>query len=172
MLPSIQTIFYATNLGPESPYVFRYALSLAKQYQASIHVYHILEPLSETAKGLVEFYLSDQEYKQRREKARQELMNKLKQRLSSFCNEEACKLEHQIPEAVSDVQVIEGRPAETILSTASKINADLIIMGTHRKLSEGRSKLLGSTARQVVNDSKIPVLTVYTPQDKLEEIQD
>lgn len=170
MLPTMATIFYATNLGPESPYVFRHALSLAKQYQAKIHVYHILEPLSETAKGLVEFYLTEEDLKQRREEARNKLIEKLKTRLSAFCEEESCKLDAQIPEAVADTQVVEGRASETILSKAQQIGADIIVIGTHRSFREGGSKLLGSTARSVVNDSKIPVLTVYTPQDKLEDL--
>jgi len=170
MLPTIQTICYATNLGPESPYVFRYALSLAKQHQAKIHIYHALEPLSDTAKGLTEFFLPQEELEKRREEARQQLIEKLKKRLSAFCEKESCKLDANIPDAVADVQVIEGRPAETILAKAKEIGADLIILGTHRKLREGGTRLLGSTARQVVNDSKIPVMTIYTPQDQLEDI--
>ena len=46
MLPKIKTILYTTTLGPDAPYVFRYALALARQHQAQIVAVHAMEPLS------------------------------------------------------------------------------------------------------------------------------
>lgn len=170
MLPDFKKILYVTNLGPESPYVFRHALSLAERYNAAIHILHVVEPLTENVKGLVEFYLTEEKLQQQREEARSYLLNKLKKRLANFCTRETCKLDAQVPDPVKETLVQEGHPAELILSKAEKMEADLIVMGTHRKLREGGGTLLGSTARRVVNSSKIPVLTVYTPRDKFEDL--
>ena len=170
MWPEFQKILYVTNLGPESPYVFRHAISLAERYDAGIYILHVLEPLSDNVKGLVEFFLTEQQVQQRREEARGHLMEKLQRRLAAFCSQETCKLDSQVPDPVREIMVEEGQPAETILDKAAEIKADLIVMGTHRRLREGGARLLGSTARRVVNTSKIPVLTVYTPRDKFEEL--
>jgi len=50
-------------------------------------------------------------------------------------------------------------PADAILQIAAKKNCDLIVIGTHG--SGGlRGVLIGSVAQKVLNQSKIPVMTV------------
>jgi nucleotide-binding universal stress UspA family protein len=62
-------------------------------------------------------------------------------------------------EAHPDVRAIvrAGSPAETILSAADELHADLIVLGTHGR--HGISRLLGSVAANVVRLAKVPVLT-------------
>ena len=48
---------------------------------------------------------------------------------------------------------------QKILETAAKVNADLIVMGTHGRTGV-EHVIVGSTAERVVRRSKIPVLTV------------
>lgn len=170
MWPDFQKILYVTNLGPEAPFVFRHALSMAQHYNANIYILHVVEPLSDTVKGVVEFYITDKQLKQHREEARKFILDKIHKRLSNFCARETCRLDVNIPDPVKDIMVQEGPVMETILAKAKEIEAGLIVMGTHRKIREGGSKLLGSTARKVVNNSKIPVMTIYTPRDKFEDL--
>jgi nucleotide-binding universal stress UspA family protein len=171
MLPDFKKILYVTNLGPESPFVFRHALSLAEHYNAGVYILHVLEPLSDNIKGVVEFYITDDQFRQHREAARKFLFDKIHKRLSNFCTRETCRLDAQVPDPVKDIIVEEGPVLETILAKANEIGAGLIVMGTHRKLREGGHRFLGSTARKVVNSAKIPVLTVYTPRDKFEDLE-
>ena len=51
-----------------------------------------------------------------------------------------------------------GSPAETIMSVARELRADLIVMGTHGRRGVSRF-LLGSVAANIVRLSPIPVLT-------------
>jgi nucleotide-binding universal stress UspA family protein len=170
MLPEIRTILYATNLGPEAPYVFRFALSQAQHYKAKVHVIHVLEPLGSFAKNLVEQYLSPEQSKEIQDKSRQAVIDRISNRLSAFCDQETCTLSEG-SNIVADIQVVEGHPSDVIIKQAKAVNADLIVMGTHRHVRLSPSGFIGSTARQVINTSKVPVLTVYTPEDKLEEIE-
>ena len=52
-----------------------------------------------------------------------------------------------------------GAPFKVILDMGGKVNADLIVMGTHGRTGI-EHVIVGSTAERVVRRSKIPVLTV------------
>jgi len=58
--------------------------------------------------------------------------------------------------------VREGAPAETILSYAREIDADLIVAGTHGR-SGIRRHLVGSVTERLVRHADCPVLTVSLP---------
>lgn len=57
--------------------------------------------------------------------------------------------------------VVEGDFSESILNTATKIKADIIVIGSHSK-KWLETILLGSTTSQVLNHSNIPLLIVPT----------
>jgi len=57
-----------------------------------------------------------------------------------------------------------GPAAETIVSTATRLGADLIVVGTHGRTGLSRW-LLGSVAERVVRTSPVAVLTVRHPGD-------
>jgi nucleotide-binding universal stress UspA family protein len=61
--------------------------------------------------------------------------------------------------AAFDVRFVDGHPAKVINSTATEIQADLIVMGTHGRTGLRRA-LMGSIAERVVHESVRPVLTV------------
>ena len=57
------------------------------------------------------------------------------------------------------LQLEEGRPADEIVDAAQKMDAQLIIMGTHGR--SGLSRLvLGSVAERVIRSAPCPVLTI------------
>jgi nucleotide-binding universal stress UspA family protein len=63
----------------------------------------------------------------------------------------------------NEIQTIigSGEYAETIISTAKEIGADIIVMGTHSR--RGLEKiLLGSVAENVLHHSAIPLLIIPT----------
>lgn len=68
-----------------------------------------------------------------------------------------------MPEGRGSGIVATGRPAESILQSATEIGADIIVMSTHGRSTLGRA-VLGSVADQVVRTSKIPVV-VARPRD-------
>ena len=56
-------------------------------------------------------------------------------------------------------EAIEGTPAEVILGEASRINADLIVIGG-RNATDVSEMFLGSVSQQVLNAARIPVLVI------------
>jgi nucleotide-binding universal stress UspA family protein len=164
MLPKIETILYATDLEAGAPHVFRYALSLAQKYSARIAILHVVEPLSTFAQSLVEQYISHQQSEQLHQEARNTLTGELEKRLEQFCQDELAG-DPEGRERVQSIDVIEGQPALAICDQADKLNADLIVMGTHRHSAVGEA-LLGSTAHKVIHRTDRPTLLVRTPEGK------
>ncbi len=158
MLPSIQHILYATDMSDNSRHVFRYALSLARQYHSQITLLNILEPLNNSATALVEAYLSRDVAENFHQKMINQAREKLQTQLEAFCQTEL----HATASAsnlIADSLVVDGPAAQAIVNKAKIINANLIVMGTHSHypLSDF---LIGSTAHKVMQLSPIPVLIV------------
>ncbi|MCK4620820.1 MAG: universal stress protein [Desulfuromonadales bacterium] len=166
MLPEIKTILYATDLGPGSPHVFRYALSLAQRHQGRITILKAMEPLTTFGQSLVELHISHNSSEQLHAEARAQVKQQLEERLHEFCAKEACVCDEQL---VTGIRVVEGQPAEVILAEARTLSADLIVMGTHRHSAIGEA-LLGSTAHKVLHRSEIPVLLVRVPESQDESV--
>jgi nucleotide-binding universal stress UspA family protein len=61
--------------------------------------------------------------------------------------------------SVSKLLVMAGNAAETIVRAAEENQVDMIVMGTCTHSIFGRS-LMGSTARQVTQHTRIPVMVV------------
>ena len=162
MLPQINKILYVTDLGPGSAQVFRYALSLASRYQAQITILHIVEPLTPFAQNLVELYVSHEQSEAQHAEIRKHLLEKLQERLHDFCSKESCATEENL---VAEILVVEGQPAQTIISEAARLNSDMIVMGTHQHSVIGEA-LLGSTAHNVLHSSTLPVLLVRVPEQQ------
>jgi len=160
MLPEIKRILYATDLGPGSAFVFRYALSLARRYQAQINILHAVEPLSTFAQNLIELHVSHQDSESHHSEVRSHLLQTLKDRLHAFCEKEACVAEENL---VDQIQVLEGQPYEVIVKEATKLGSDMIVMGTHHHSVIGEA-LLGTTAQKVLHGSNLPVLLVRIPE--------
>ncbi len=163
MLPKIETILYATGLGPGAPYIFRYALALARQHKAKIVAVHGMEPLSTFGKSLVEQYVSHDSSEQMHSKAQESMQAKLQARMEKMCIDE-CEHVQQCDNPVTAIHVLEGYPAQVIIKVANDISADLIVIGaqSHGKVSE---IMMGSTARKVLHKATQPVLVVRTPKD-------
>ncbi len=160
MLPEIKTILYATDLSAGSSHVFRYALSLARRYQAQVSILHVVEPLSPFAQSLVELHVSHQASETQHAEIRNQLLNTLKERLHTFCEKEACAAEENL---VADIHVLEGLPAPTIIKQANACQADMIVMGTHQHSAIGEA-LLGTTAHKVLHSCSLPTLLIRIPE--------
>lgn len=162
MLPKIETIIYTTDLEPDAPYVFRYALALARQHQAKIIAVHGIEPLTPFGQSLVEHYVSHETTEEMHSKARESVKDKLQTRIQELCATE-CNNVPSCEYAVSSIQVLEGQPSQVILEVAEANSADLIVMG-ERDQSIISKIVMGSTTRKVLHSASQPVFVVKIPK--------
>lgn len=169
MLPGIKNILFATDLGPGAPYVFRYALSLAHQYQANIVIVHGIEPLTPFGRSLVEQYISHEHSEEMHRKARETVKAGLNERLAQLCAAE-CSDAEQCRKLVDSIRVVDGYPDQVILAAAKDCTADLIVVGAHRHTVVGEV-IMGSTTRKVLHSADLPVLVVKIPEGYTEELR-
>lgn len=170
MLPEIKQILYTTYLGDDTRPAFRYAVSLAKTHNAKLILLHVVEPLTDSGRFLIEAYMSKEMAQQMediatkfRTNASQQVLDKIKNRVKQFCTEEL-GITYEKLDFISDIEVLTGPTAEVIVREAEKRNVDLVVIGSHTG-STFKTFWLGSTARKVTLLSSIPVLVVPIKKD-------
>jgi nucleotide-binding universal stress UspA family protein len=133
---------------------YRHARSVSQHYGAQLVVLHIVElwrypslsfvpagtAYDETCQGLCE-------------KGKQELQELVRSNTLA---------EESLPELVVEL----GNAADSILTFATKLGADAIVMGTHGRRGYDRM-MLGSVAERVMRNAPCPVLVVNKPPDDL-----
>lgn len=154
--PKVETILYATDLGGQTRPVFRHALSLADQYNADIIMLHVVEPMSETVKAVINTYLPKELTDEAQKDGMKDVLAEMKNRLAQFYEDES---DNNGPTQVKEVMVVAGKPSEEILRVAEEDNADMIVMGKSTRKVRG-VRVMGSTARRVSRMARVPVLVV------------
>jgi len=158
--PQINTILYATDLGSRTRPVFRYALDMAKYYSAQILMLHVVEPMSTTARAMIDTYLSEGLSDELEKKGKKELLATMKLRLEKFYANE-CDSELKSSVSVKEIMVVSGKPSEEILRVAEEENVDMIVMGKSSRKLRGMG-VMGSSARGVNRYCTVPVLVIPT----------
>ncbi len=141
---AINIILFATDFSDSSQSAADYATTLAELTGAHLHVLHVINELDEHQRVMIPseaFQLMEREVEVQAVKE-----------LHRFCREQAGGL-------VTTSHALVGSPFMKILETGEKVNADMIVMGTHGRTGM-EHVIVGSTAERVVRRSKIPVLTV------------
>ena len=158
MLPEINVILYATDLTGKANYACRYAVYLADKTGATVHVVHVAEKLPADAMDTLETYLekfeSREDFQSSRLKMAERLLNENFDHFWSTLDDS----EQKLRSLVSTVHIVESKPAEAIIKYSKDINADLIIMGSHKKGPV--QAFLGSISRRVLSMASIPTLIV------------
>jgi nucleotide-binding universal stress UspA family protein len=143
-------ILVAVDGSESSINALDYAAYIANQDMAELKIISAVEPLPPfigEAEGLSITYMP--QYQEDLHKFLLETQNKQVNRLSG-----------KYPELLVSSEVRDGRPAQ-VIKDASK-DMDLIVIG-HRGHGGVLDWLLGSVAKQVVDDCTVPVLVVKNP---------
>ncbi len=141
-----QHILVPIDFSDVSEHALAVAVELASSLQASIHILHVYEI------PVYSFSFPDSSYIASPEAAAK-LSELAQQNLDKVTSH---YVEHGIP---IQSMLRQGSPHEEIVSVATEIGADAIVLGTH-----GRGLLahaiLGSVTERVIRTSPVPVMTV------------
>jgi len=152
MTYGIQNILLATDLGPRSGDVLKHAMGFAQRFGARLHLLTVMQSSSESSMVSLDSYLPEDAIPKLREDAIQRIRERIEQILAEFGT-------GQPEEVVSSVQILEGSAADTVLAEATRLGAELIVLGSHGHTALGEM-LIGSVAHRVSVKSQVPVLLV------------
>jgi len=156
----LKRILFPTDLSSASEGAREYALALAEQFDADLHLLHVLhdwvERLPEFGMGL-----SVPDYAEQGPVRRRTLEESAIRQLTAL-TPSRWQDGHHVTIAVK-----EGQPFVEIINYAREHEIDLIVIGTHGRGVLAHA-LLGSVAERVVRKAPCPVLTVRPRSHKFE----
>jgi len=166
MLPNYQTILYASDMSKNVRGVFRHAVSFARTYKAKIYFVHVI-PSSAFNARQHEYsfygYHPDDEGQPRAEEENQNLTKgiaaTIRQRLEIFAAEELPDDAEPLAYVAGIEVVVGSSPVVGILQASDRVNADLLVFGSHSK-GVGKYTFLGHVAERVLRKSRRPSLIV------------
>lgn len=158
MIPQYKKILYATDLSDNAAHAFRHAIGVARCFNARIHILHVLPEVDAAVMNYVSTVMGRDTLADFEVVHKEEIKDKIRQRLHQFAKDELADHPEDV-DRIATVEVHHGNPVVEILAAADRINADLVVMGTH---SKGALKyaLLGSVAEKVLRKSHRPTLVV------------
>ncbi len=156
----LNKILYATDLGIYGPFILEHVCELANKHDAQVTVVHAVEPVSVFADAILETYVPNEEKSALRTHGYEAVMATISARVRQAFEDDFIDFEVS-RDRIGEVQVIGGDPSQVILDTASMLQVDLIVMGTHGRQTEN-STAIGSVASKVMQLSEIPIYLVPT----------
>jgi universal stress protein A len=141
---AISRILVPTDFSADADAAFDYALGLARKFDASVHLLHVVEdPLAAGmwSSGVYTAEIAGLQV--------------------NLVHDAEARLRRSVPDAAAPVstEVRTGNAAREILKAAQERNADLLVMGTRGRTGIAHI-VMGSVAERVVRLALCPVLTL------------
>ncbi len=161
MLPTYQNILVATDFTPNSDHAFKYAVLMAQQHGAKIHLLHVVPQVDTSMRNYFSIIKGQNWLNDFEQQHAKEAYAEIKKELQRFAEKELADTpDQQKLFAGSKVEI--GNPVDCILAEAENLNADVIVIGTHSK-GVLEHALLGNVAEKVLRKSTRPIFVVPLP---------
>jgi nucleotide-binding universal stress UspA family protein len=141
----LQKILVGCDFSSDSDLAFEYGLSLAQEFQAELHLAHVIEPPVQPNLLIEETYVSGE--------IQEDYHNQLIQKLKDMIPGEAANW------CTAQTSIMEGQPYEELVKYADTRDIDMIVLGV-RGHGLVKTLFLGSTTDRVIRNSPCPVLSV------------
>jgi universal stress protein A len=145
---ALKNILVATDFGEPAAVALAYGRDLARQYGATLHVFHVTDNmLARYAGDMQPIYTGD---------VQREIEQAARTQLDALLTDE-----DRVQLRARSLVESSLSPASTIVDYAKTNAIDLIVVGTHGR-GAMKHLLLGSVAERVVRLAPCPVLTVHS----------
>ena len=148
---NVKNILVPVDYSQSGDAAMAYAVSLAKEYSAELHLVHVYEqPFAYVDGGFASAPVPPV--------------------TPADLDAEKAKLNEITPEQGVEFrrEFIVGSPADILVNYAKEKKIDLVVMGTHGRTGLSRL-LMGSVAEGIVRRAPCPVLTIKQPSKELQE---
>jgi len=140
-MSNYSVILVAVDLSSEAQQLSDKARELARANEATLHLVHVIEPLSFAYGGDVPMDLSS-----------------IQEQLDEHAHNKLAHFGEQLDYPIAGQHVVSGHTETEIHRLAESLQTDLIIVGSHGR--HGLALLLGSTANGVLHGAPCDVLAV------------
>lgn len=155
----VRTILCCVAMAPTSERVLLQALHEAKVHDARIHVLHILPSYDATMAVPIVSFMGEEKFRQLVEEHKGETEETIRGEIGRIGKRIRTEHLDEDVDRIVDVHVYEGDPVLEILNMAGRLDAGMIVMGTHTK-GPTQYTFMGSVARKVIKRARVPVLLV------------
>ncbi len=145
-----KNIVVGCDFSDDSQWAVEYGLSLAQEFESSIHLIHVMEPFVYRDKLLPDAIL-DSTWTEYKERSLEQLKSIPSGEVYDWCDVK--------------INCLSGKPFEAITQYANENTADLVVLGV-RGHGLVETLLLGSTTDRVIRKVSCPVLSVCSPEMK------
>ena len=159
----LKKILVAKDLSKESSNVVRYALELGCKFQAQVHVLHVMPTVDSSVLNMVALTMGADKLAKFNAANEADLAEKTRAQLRDIIAKETELMEEGIVHPPK-VEVHHGDAAPMILSVADRLDADMIILGSHSK-GKLHYAFLGSVAEKILRKTHRTVVIV-PPTDR------
>jgi len=158
MIPTYKRILYATDLSANAAHAFRHAIGIARQYDARVHVLHVLPEMEPSVLNYVSTVMGEDRLADLELAHKAEIQDQIRKRLHDFAKAELADHPEDV-ERIADIEIHHGNSVANILEAADRIDADLVVVGSHGK---GLLKyaFLGSVTEKLLRKALRPVLVI------------
>ncbi|MDW7645006.1 MAG: universal stress protein [Desulfuromonadales bacterium] len=165
MIPQYRTILYATDLTPNATTAFRHAVGIARCHNARIHLLHVMPEMEPAVLNYVSTVMGEDKLADFELEHKQEVSETIRQQLKAFAEEELANHPEDLAR-IAAIEIHHGHAVGLILELSDRIEADLVVLGSHGK-GALKYTFLGSVAEKVLRKSRRPVLVVplHHPHD-------
>lgn len=155
---AIKTILVAKDLSAESSNVIRYALQLGSKFHAQVHVLHVMPTVDASVLNMVALTMGADKLAKLNAQNEAEMAEQTRQQLERIIQEEAELIDEEVSHP-PQIEVHHGDPAPLILGVADRLDADMIVLGSHSK-GKLHYAFLGSVAEKILRKTHRAVTIV------------
>ncbi len=141
----LHKILVGCDFSPDSDQAFAHGLSLAQEFEAELHLAHVIEPPVQPNLIHVETVISGEIQEDHRNLLIEKLKEMVPAEAANWCTPQ--------------LTIMEGQPYHELVKYADTRNIDMIVLGI-RGHGLVKTLFLGSTTDRVVRNSTCPVLSV------------
>jgi nucleotide-binding universal stress UspA family protein len=154
----VKRILVAKDLSKESSNVIRYALELGGKFDAEIHVLHVMPTVDHAVLNMVAISMGPDRLAELNAMNEKDLGEQTRRQLNLILEEETRRGDVQLSKP-PQIEVHHGEAAPVILDVADRLDADMIILGSHTK-GKLHYAFLGSVAEKILRKTHRTVVIV------------
>jgi len=154
----IKKILVAKDLSKESSNVIRYAMELGSKFDAEIHVLHVMPTVDHAVLNMVAISMGPDRLAELNAMNEKDLGEQTRRQLNVILEEETRRGDVQLSKP-PQIEVHHGEAAPVILDVADRLDADMIILGSHTK-GKLHYAFLGSVAEKILRKTHRTVVIV------------